>query len=192
MDIYDKPSPEEFLEHHGIKGQKWGVRRFQNEDGSLTSAGAKRYGFEGTGKTRKELNSERVKLYEDKYKELDKDIEKHRQAAIKYGEKNGLDLDDGGGGNGKDPNAGSRYMKMWEKIGDMEDRASEEASRWAEDAFITKYGKETVDKLSNRNSLVSQGKALAGLALAVGGAVVIGKIKDKRSNEALLNRLYGR
>ena len=45
MDIYNKPSPEEFLEHHGIKGQKWGVRRFQNSDGSYTSAGKKRYGI---------------------------------------------------------------------------------------------------------------------------------------------------
>jgi hypothetical protein len=31
------------LYHHGIKGQKWGRRRFQNPDGSLTPAGEKRY-----------------------------------------------------------------------------------------------------------------------------------------------------
>lgn len=32
-----------YLIHHGIKGQRWGVRRFQNADGSLTAAGKKHY-----------------------------------------------------------------------------------------------------------------------------------------------------
>ena len=31
------------LAHHGIKGMKWGVRRYRNHDGSLTPAGKKRY-----------------------------------------------------------------------------------------------------------------------------------------------------
>lgn len=34
------------LEHHGILGQKWGIRRYQNEDGSLTEAGKRRYSRE--------------------------------------------------------------------------------------------------------------------------------------------------
>ena len=39
MDYYSNE-----LYHHGIKGQKWGVRRFQYSDGTLTPQGRKRYG----------------------------------------------------------------------------------------------------------------------------------------------------
>lgn len=37
----------DYLMHHGIKGQKWGVRRFQNKDGSLTQQGKLRYNVNG-------------------------------------------------------------------------------------------------------------------------------------------------
>ncbi len=36
-------SPD-YLEHHGILGMKWGIRRYQNKDGSLTPEGRARYG----------------------------------------------------------------------------------------------------------------------------------------------------
>lgn len=41
--VGDIPYGQNELYHHGIKGMKWGVRRYQNPDGSLTTAGKARY-----------------------------------------------------------------------------------------------------------------------------------------------------
>lgn len=55
------------LYHHGIKGQKWGIRRFQNEDGSLTAEGEARYGISSRD-MKKYIDAENKanhKVYED-------------------------------------------------------------------------------------------------------------------------------
>lgn len=51
---------EEELKHYGIKGMKWGVRRFQNSDGSLTTEGRKRYSSEDYKSAQKKVEKGKV------------------------------------------------------------------------------------------------------------------------------------
>lgn len=57
------------LYHHGVKGQRWGVRRYQNKDGSLTSYGKKRYAKE---LAKLEAEKKRVRQYEQTAKKMSK------------------------------------------------------------------------------------------------------------------------
>lgn len=46
----------DYIAHHGVKGQKWGVRRFQNKDGSLTKEGIYRYRAVKAAKTKSQVD----------------------------------------------------------------------------------------------------------------------------------------
>ena len=67
------------LYHHGIKGQKWGVRRFQNSDGTFNEAGKKRYFGDGAGENYHKLSNKikgAAKEASGKVKEAAKDAKK--------------------------------------------------------------------------------------------------------------------
>lgn len=61
---------EDYLEHHGILGMKWGVRRYQNEDGSLTNAGRQRYLNENPANRTNKARIERPKTVAESYGEI--------------------------------------------------------------------------------------------------------------------------
>lgn len=68
------------LTHWGKKGMKWGVRRYQNEDGSLTDAGRKRYARDAREKN---------------YNEMDDDGKHYKWTGDKKNKKETLDVDAG-------------------------------------------------------------------------------------------------
>lgn len=66
------------LYHHGIKGMKWGVRRYQNFDGSYTQAGVKRYQKSMDEYDRKEATYKMAKASGDKVKTTNARIEMNK------------------------------------------------------------------------------------------------------------------
>ena len=75
------------LKHFGILGMKWGVRRFQNKDDSLTEAGKKRYtGLKGMIKRKEEARSveNRAKKYKNLSDEMAYKVAKGEQAVSRY------------------------------------------------------------------------------------------------------------
>lgn len=76
-----------YLAHHGIKGQKWGVRRFRNEDGTLTEAGKKRYKVGSDGQLVKLTRAEKAERRKKADRQLMEDYTSGRKVSFTGGVK---------------------------------------------------------------------------------------------------------
>lgn len=76
---------DNYLAHHGILGMKWGIRRYQNKDGSLTEKGRKRYHV-GRAMEDPEKYYKSGKAFDDQtrmYRDIRKAVRKERLFATK-------------------------------------------------------------------------------------------------------------
>lgn len=73
-----------YLAHHGIKGQKWGVRRYQTKNGSLTAAGKKRYSKGDSKKAKAKQKTTPEETVEQKRARLLKSTDAHELYANKH------------------------------------------------------------------------------------------------------------
>lgn len=80
--IFNKYTKNDEVNHSGILGMKWGVRRYQNEDGSLTEEGKKHY----QKLDDKWISKQSDKIYEKASKESSKEMNEFYKAMVAAGE----------------------------------------------------------------------------------------------------------
>lgn len=147
------------LYHFGIKGQKWGLRRFQNEDGTLTPEGKMRY-LKGdssvTRRVKNDWNNMSDKEFAAKYKASKKTYLKRVR---KYG----------------DPYMNSPMAKIGKKLTAKKKGRPYRDSDAQEELDLIAKDKGKLVKFDKKTAV----KTLAGLAVTAAGAAAIYKMMNK-------------
>lgn len=155
-----------YLAHHGIKGQKWGIRRYQNEDGSYTDAGKKRRRDDESDSS--DLESKKKGLSDGTKKALKAGAIVAGTALALYG---AYKL--------------SEATDLPSKIGEAKERINGEIWR-VKNSNTGKMVGEAIDKINSSKAkkfvgetVHDAGKAMATAALATAGTIAISKIDKK-------------
>lgn len=122
------------LYHHGVLGQKWGVRRYQNSDGSLTDEGRKRYNRDMAKLKERQSRSKR---WEEKANDRAQSYNQASRKLIRYPFEKPI----------------KRTMYKWSNFG--HDRALNSANRYTK-KVLKRYGKNGLNVLSDKQ--IKRGK----------------------------------
>lgn len=172
------------ISHHGIKGQKWGIRRFQNEDGSLTRLGMARYrtGYIDKNPSKNIRTAKAAAGQSNMYEDIKKTITKE---SLKGTSKDEIEN-----------KVKEQYRKMYGENGDLQYEAGKNSNEYAKKAIIpatfggligsTIYG--TVQAKNPNSSLSKWQKSVDELSLRMrdnlkNNYVNVGKSYEKKNGE---------
>lgn len=192
------------LIHHGILGMHWGIRRFQNPDGSLTAAGRARYYQDAEGNTKrlpsgKELKNERANLaveyvesspharaVEDRRWELVKEQMAEENALAKKVLPPGYKPPEGKDGLKLNDLTAEQRQQLLDKLRENMQRREAEAQRlsyeldsagreYADKVLLKKYGSQAFEAIENDDNKQAK-KMVAAMAAIPLAAVAAGLV----------------